>query len=105
MIRQSAISSASSSTRWIEAIVASMLTTTPFFSPREGCEPMPTTLSTPSGATSATMATIFDVPMSSPTIRFLLSFTIYSPLPMACQAAFFGGFSRNPGTRAANPFR
>jgi hypothetical protein len=55
--------------------------------------------------TSATMATIFDVPMSSPTIRFLLSFTIYSPLPMACQAAFFGGFSRNPGTRAAKPFR
>ena len=41
-------------------------------------------LSAPSGATSATIATIFDVPMSRPTIRFLLSFTIASrPLAVA----------------------
>src|SRR5215471_16598092 len=72
---QSAINSASSSTRWIDAIVASMLTTTPFFRPREGCVPRPITLSAPSAITSATIATIFAVPMSSPTIRFLFSFT------------------------------
>ena len=40
-MRQSAISSASSSTRWIDAIVASMLTTTPRFRPRDGCVPEP----------------------------------------------------------------
>src|SRR4051794_12750943 len=74
LIWQSAISSASSSTRWIDAIVASMFTTTPFLRPREGALPRPMTLSTPSGLTSATMATIFEVPMSRPTIRFLLSF-------------------------------
>src|SRR6476659_3300956 len=30
------------------------------------------------------MATIFDVPMSSPTIRFLLSFTIHASLVCSC---------------------
>src|SRR5437016_5694461 len=55
-----------------------MLTTTPFLRPRDGCVPMPITLSAPSGAISATMAAIFDVPMSSPTIRFF-SFTIRPP--------------------------
>src|ERR1700737_2176514 len=76
VIAQSAISSASSSTRWIEAMVASMLTTTPFFSPREGCVPRPMMFSFFSGVISATMATIFDVPMSSPTIRFFASLTM-----------------------------
>ena len=33
-----------------------------------------------SGVTSATMATIFDVPISSPTMRFLLSFTMMNSL-------------------------
>src|SRR5690606_9298252 len=47
----------------------SMLTTTPFFSPREGCEPTPSTSMLPSAPTSATSATTFDVPISSPTIR------------------------------------
>src|SRR5947207_8542377 len=55
-----------------------MLTTTPFLRPRDGCVPMPITLSAPSGAISATIAAIFDVPMSSPTIRFF-SFTIRPP--------------------------
>jgi hypothetical protein len=32
-------------------------------------------LSPPSGSTSATIAVIFDVPMSRPTMRLLLSFT------------------------------
>src|SRR5664279_1205024 len=78
------MSSASSSTRWIEAIVASMLTTTPFLRPRDGCVPMPITLSSPSGPISPTIATIFDVPMSSPTIRFLLSFTMHASFAALC---------------------
>src|SRR5439155_1072697 len=59
---QSAINSASSRTRCIDAMVASMLTTTPFLSPRDGCVPRPMMLSRCSGVTSATIATIFDVP-------------------------------------------
>src|SRR5690242_14615216 len=55
-----------------------MLTTTPFLRPRDGCVPMPITLSAPSCAISATIAAIFDVPMSRPTIKFF-SFTIRPP--------------------------
>src|SRR5437764_353404 len=58
------------------ATVASMLTTTPFFSPREGCEPMPRTSSEPSGPSSPTRHATFEVPMSSATTRFLFSFGI-----------------------------
>src|SRR5689334_10042192 len=76
LIRQSAISSASSSTRWIDPIVASMFTTTPFLRPRDGCVPMPMMLSAPSSRISATSATIFEVPMSRPTIRLSLSFMV-----------------------------
>ena len=50
-IRQSAISSASSSTRWIDAIVASIFTTTPFFNPRDGCVPMSSMNGTHSAST------------------------------------------------------
>src|SRR5438552_1647845 len=88
VIAQSAISSASSSTRCIDAIVASMLTTTPFLSPRDGCAPRPMMLSRFSAVTSATMATILDVPMSRPTIRFLLSFTICAFLPRPARRPF-----------------
>ena len=73
-IWQPAISSASSIARWIDCTVESMLTTTPRFRPREGCEPTPTTSMVPSAISSPTMATTFDVPMSSPTIRFLSGF-------------------------------
>ena len=73
VILQSAISSASSSARWMAWTVESILTTTPFFKPREGCWPRPITLTPPSGCNSATMATIFDVPISSPTIKFFCS--------------------------------
>src|SRR5882762_2496126 len=66
-----AISSASSTARWMDCTVDSMLTTTPFFSPREGCEPSPRSSIEPSGATSPTSATTLEVPISSPTIRFL----------------------------------
>src|SRR5688572_2584849 len=46
-----------------------MLTTTPRFRPREGCDPRPTTSMRPSCVISPTIATTFDVPMSSPTMR------------------------------------
>src|SRR5208283_203034 len=57
-----------------------MLTTTPFFRPRDGCAPRPMMLSRFSVVSSATMATIFEVPISRPTIRFLLSFTTFASL-------------------------
>src|SRR5271155_4168927 len=57
-----------------------MLTTTPFFSPRDGCAPRPMMLSRFSLVSSATIATIFEVPISRPTIRFLLSFTMFASL-------------------------
>src|SRR5512138_2802952 len=46
-----------------------MLTTTPFFNPRDGCEPTPSTSMPPSAFTSPTSATTLDVPMSRPTIK------------------------------------
>src|SRR6202023_1133470 len=55
----------------MDCTVDSMLTTTPFFSPREGCEPRPRSSIEPSSPTSPTSATTLEVPMSSPTIRFL----------------------------------
>src|SRR5256714_1374787 len=70
-ISQPAMSSASSTARWMDCTVDSMLTTTPFFSPREGCEPRPSSSIEPSSPTSPTSATTLEVPMSSPTIRFL----------------------------------
>src|SRR5262245_47846782 len=51
----------------IAATVESMLTMTPFLSPRETWVPMPMT-STPSSVTSPTTAAIFVVPMSRPTM-------------------------------------
>src|SRR6266403_1082956 len=49
--------------------VDSMLTTTPFFRPRDGWLPMPMISKAPSDLTSPTMATTLLVPMSRPTIR------------------------------------
>src|SRR5579863_1236479 len=46
-----------------------MLTTTPFFRPREGCEPTPSSSIEPSAPASPTSDTTFEVPMSRPTIR------------------------------------
>src|SRR5580704_386415 len=69
-ISQPAMSSASSTARWIDCTVDSMLTTTPFFSPREGCEPTPSSSIEPSAPTSPTSDTTLEVPMSRPTIRF-----------------------------------
>ena len=70
-ISQPAMSSASSMARWIDCTVDSMLTTTPFFRPREGCTPMPITSMELSGATSPTSAATFEVPTSRPMMRFL----------------------------------
>src|SRR5215469_1320621 len=63
------MSSASSTARWIDCTVDSMLTTTPFFSPREGCEPTPSSSIEPSSPTSPTSDTTLEVPISRPTIR------------------------------------
>src|SRR5690606_16511641 len=78
LISQPAISSASSTARWIDCTVDSMFTTTPRFSPRDGDEPKPITSILPSDESSPTIATTFDVPTSRPT-RSLLS----SRLPTA----------------------
>ncbi len=67
-----AINSASSTALWIDSIVASILTTTPFFIPREGCLPIPITFNLPSLLISPTSATTFDVPISKATIMFSL---------------------------------
>src|SRR5215472_2024173 len=68
-ISQPAMSSASSTARWIDCTVDSMLTTTPFLRPREGCEPRPSSSIEPSSPTSPTSDTTLEVPMSSPTMR------------------------------------
>src|SRR5271165_185177 len=64
------MSSASSTARCIDCTVDSMLTTTPFFSPREGWLPMPMISSVPSVLISPTIATTLLVPISRPTIKF-----------------------------------
>src|SRR6267154_265686 len=53
----------------MDCTVDSMLTTTPFFRPREGWLPMPMISSAPSDLISPTMATTLLVPMSRPTMR------------------------------------
>src|SRR5262245_18626908 len=78
LILQSAMSSASSSARWIAATVASMFTTTPFFRPFDSWPPMPRISSEPSARNCATRHATFEVPMSSATMRSLLSLAIGS---------------------------
>src|SRR5574343_134371 len=63
----------------IACTVSSMLTTTPRDRPRASWAPTPRTFKRPSAATSATTATIFDVPMSRPTISSLLSLLMTCP--------------------------
>src|ERR1700690_1055059 len=48
-----------------------MLTTTPFFRPREGWLPSPISSIAPSAVISPTSASTFEVPISSPTITSL----------------------------------
>src|SRR3984885_13360809 len=73
-ISHPAISSASSTARWIDCTVDSIFTPTPFFRPREGWLPRPITSIEPSAVISPTSATTFEVPISSPTITFLSAF-------------------------------
>src|SRR5579863_6670245 len=80
------MSSASSTARWMDCTVDSMLTTTPFLSPREGCEPRPRSSIEPSGPTSPTRETTLEVPMSRPTIRFR-SARLSIVTPLAARAA------------------
>ena len=90
-ISQPAISSASSTARWIDCTVDSMLTTTPFFKPRDGWLPMPMISSAPSALISPTMATTLLVPMSRPTNRFRserLAMSLRIPLGVGVVAAF-----------------
>src|SRR5258706_1772514 len=51
----------------MDCTVDSMLTTTPFFRPREGCEPRPMISIAPSAVISPTSATTLEVPTSRPT--------------------------------------
>src|ERR671913_281564 len=69
----------------MDCTVDSMFTTTPFLSPREGCEPTPSTSICPSAATSPTRATTLDVPISRPTIR-----PLSERLDIASQPVAFG---------------
>src|ERR1700733_11492888 len=79
------MSSASSTARWMDCTVDSMLTTTPFFRPREGCEPTPIPSILPSAVTSPTSATTFEVPISNPTIRLRsVRLDIASIAPVLC---------------------
>src|SRR3989338_221528 len=75
-----AMSSASSVAFLIEETVLSMLITTPFRSPFEGWDPIPT-ISIPSSVTAPTMAQIFVVPMSRPTIKSSFFAIRFSPFP------------------------
>src|SRR6056297_985926 len=73
-ISQSAISSASSTARWIDCSVDSLSTTMPRLRPLDACEPRPITSTRPSSWTSPTIATILLVPMSRPTTSDLSGF-------------------------------
>src|SRR5258708_39207234 len=78
--------SASSTACLIDATVESMLTMTPFFSPRDGCVPTPMMSRLPSLPISATTAAIFVVPMSRPTMMsddLLGMFPVH--LPRVCR--------------------
>src|SRR6185503_11588727 len=63
--------------------VASMFTTTPFFSPLDSWPPVPMMSMRPSGKSSATIATTLDVPMSRATMRFLFSLGMSDSLARA----------------------
>src|SRR5262245_60899972 len=86
LISQPAISSASSTALRIESVVASMSTTTPRRSPRDGWDPIPIT-SIESPLRSATTAQILVVPTSSPTISSSLRAIRVPPLVSGLDAA------------------
>src|SRR5690625_4807979 len=67
-----------------------MLTTTPFFSPREACVPTPTTSTLSSAPISPTIATIFEVPISSPTIMRRSTFLTMLLIPLPAHGKAVG---------------
>src|SRR5881394_633872 len=88
LISQPAMSSASSTARWIDCTVDSMFTTTPRLSPRDGFEPSPITSILLSSDSSPTIATTLEVPMSRPTTnlrssRLLMFFPPDQASPLA----------------------
>src|SRR5699024_10307748 len=68
-MRQPAISSASSTARRMESVVDSMITTMPFFMPREGALPRPIISNSPSVPGSAMMQATLEVPISNAPMR------------------------------------
>src|ERR1700722_19553858 len=73
-----------------------MLTTTPFFKPREGWLPMPITSIVPSCVISPTSASTFEVPISRPTMTCLSDFLAIDAHPIGR-----GPLGRTPGQMAA----
>src|SRR3954463_3198501 len=67
-----AINSASSTARWMDFTVFSMLTTTPLRNPSLGLVPTPTIFNCPLVSTSPMITPIFVVPISNPTIGFAM---------------------------------
>ncbi len=97
----SAISSASSIARWIDWTVDSMLTTTPFLSPRDGCVPRPMISISSSFFTWPTIATTFEVPMSSPTMMLLSPLRAIYTRPLVAVFGFAGRGSDSGTVSAA----
>src|SRR5574343_798544 len=91
-MRQSAISSASLRASWMLCTVASMLTTTPRFSPLLGVTPKPASLRVPPGCSSATTTMILAVPISNPTTMSLysLAMVVFVCLPFRGSSGFVG---------------
>src|SRR5271168_16208 len=89
----------------MDCTVDSILTTTPFFRPREGWLPMPMISRTPSALISPTMATTLLVPMSRPTNRFRserLAMNPLQPLRVGVVAMFCRHRGRNRGIAPAD---
>src|SRR5580692_2815271 len=89
----------------MDCTVDSILTTTPFFRPREGWLPMPMISSCPSALISPTMATTLLVPMSRPTKRFRserFAMDPLQPLSVGIVAALGGHRCRHPGIAPAD---
>src|SRR3954463_6384927 len=68
--------SASTTASWTHFIAVSKSTISPLRTPRDGAWPTPRILIVPSGRLSPTTTQIFEVPISSPTMRSLLAMPV-----------------------------
>ena len=96
------MSSASSTARWIDCTVDSMLTTTPFFRPREGWLPMPMISSAPSALISPTMRDDLagaDVEADHRLRSARFAMIVLSSLSVRIVAALAGAAAGVPGLR------